>query len=77
MVSRDLKPNNPETLRTARQVAARLSVSVAWVLAHAAGTRRPELPSIKMGRSVRFRDADIDAFIERCRRAMIHGLPIQ
>jgi hypothetical protein len=33
--------------------------------------------SIKLGRSVRFRKADIDAFIERSRRAMKNGVPIQ
>jgi excisionase family DNA binding protein len=65
------------TLRTAGEVAKRLRVSVSWVLQHAAGNRRPVLPSIKMGHAVRFRDKDIDDFIERCNRAMEAGLPIQ
>jgi excisionase family DNA binding protein len=67
----------PEQLLTARQVAKRLNVSVSWVLAHAAGDRKPALPSLKMGRAVRFRESDLETFLERCRRAMEHGLPLQ
>jgi len=64
-------------LLTAHEVAKRLHVSTAWVLAHAGGRYHPILPSIKMGRAVRFRQTDIDAFIEHCRRCMERGLPIQ
>jgi predicted DNA-binding transcriptional regulator AlpA len=63
-------------LLNARQVADRLNVSIAWVLAHAEGKRKPVLPSVKLGRSVRFLPTDIEAFIEHCRRAMEKGIPI-
>lgn len=65
-----------ERLLTAREVATRLSVSIAWVLAHANGKRLPVLPSVKLGRSVRFRERDIEVFIERAMRAMAAGAPI-
>jgi predicted DNA-binding transcriptional regulator AlpA len=42
-----------------------LGVSVAWVLDHSNGRRRPNLPSVKMGKAVRFRPEDIDSFIEQ------------
>jgi hypothetical protein len=68
---------NGKQLQNARQVAERLQVSVAWVLAHAAGRRLPILPSHKMGNVVRFIPAEIDLFVEHCRRAMEQGRPIQ
>jgi excisionase family DNA binding protein len=64
-------------LLTAKQVAAKLQVSVPWVFAHAAGRSKPILPSLKLGKSVRFRGEDVDAFLERCRRRMALGLPLQ
>jgi predicted DNA-binding transcriptional regulator AlpA len=64
-------------LLNAQQVAKQLGTSVTWVLHHAAGMYKPQIPSIKMGKNVRFRQADIDAFIEHCKRAMANGLPIQ
>jgi predicted DNA-binding transcriptional regulator AlpA len=73
----NLKPESkPPALLTAREVARQLGVSVAWVLQHASGTRRPAVPSIKMGKAVRFRQMDIDTFVEHCRRCMAHGIPI-
>jgi predicted DNA-binding transcriptional regulator AlpA len=65
------------SLLTAREVARQLGVSIAWVLQHASGARKPQVPSMKMGGAVRFRQEDIDGFIERCRRCMKSGLPIQ
>jgi predicted DNA-binding transcriptional regulator AlpA len=64
-------------LLNARQVAEHLNVSIAWVLAHAEGRRKPVLPSLKLGRSVRFRESDIEAFLRKCERAMALGIPIQ
>jgi predicted DNA-binding transcriptional regulator AlpA len=64
-------------LLNARQVAEMLNVSVAWVMDHAEGRYRPVLPSLKLGKSVRFRESDIEAFLERCHRAMAKGVPIQ
>ena len=63
-------------LLTAREVAKRLHVSIAWVLDHAGGRRRPVLPSLKMGKAVRFCERDIEAFLERCRRCMEKGIPV-
>ena len=50
------------------EVAAYLQVSKYWVLYHAAGRRRPHLPSIKLGRKVRFEACAVDRFVEDCRR---------
>ena len=65
------------SLLTARQVAERFNVSIAWVLAHAEGRRLPILPSLKLGKAVRFRVDDLEMFLEGCRRAMANGRPIQ
>lgn len=73
-----VKPDvKPAPLLTAREVSRQLGVSIAWVLHHAAGLHKPQIPSIKMGHAVRFRQSDIDAFIEHCRRCMERGIPIQ
>lgn len=55
-------------LLTVEQVAALLGVSKAWVLAHANGNRRPKLPSVKLGKVVRFRLTELDEFIQECSR---------
>jgi predicted DNA-binding transcriptional regulator AlpA len=57
-----------EPLVNAHQVAKRLGVSKSWVLAHASGSRRPALKSIKLGKRVMFRPSDIDEFISECER---------
>jgi excisionase family DNA binding protein len=57
-----------QRLLTAEQVAAYLQVSKYWVLDHAAGRRRPHLPSIKLGRKVRFEACTVDRFVADCRR---------
>jgi hypothetical protein len=67
----------PEELLTAREVAKRLKVSVGWVSAHASGKYKPVLPSLKLGGALRFKAGDIDAFLERCRRAIERGFPLQ
>jgi len=56
----------PEKLLTPKQVAEWLGVSTAWVLDHASGRRRPYLPSVKLGKAVRFRREDVEAFIQEC-----------
>ncbi len=56
-------------LLTAREVATMLGVSVAWVHQHSNGTRRPQLRSIKMGKSVRFRMRDVEDFVNTSERA--------
>lgn len=57
----------PERLLTPREVAEILSVSVPWVLDHAS-RRRPILPSVKLGKAVRFRREQVEQFIEECAR---------
>jgi predicted DNA-binding transcriptional regulator AlpA len=49
-------------------VAEWLGVSPAWVLDHASGRHRPYLPSVKLGKAVRFRREDVEQFIEDCLR---------
>ena len=56
----------PERLLNADEVAAWLGVKRAWVLSHANGTRKPMLQRVKVGKCVRFRRADVDAFIKAC-----------
>ncbi len=71
-----MKATTP-TMLTARDVAERLKVSTAWVLDHASGRRLPMLPSHKMGKVVRFDPAEIDKFVDHCKRCMEKGMPIQ
>ncbi len=58
----------PERLLAAKEVAQWLGVSAPWVLDHSSGRRAPHLPSVKLGKSVRFRRADVEQFIEECLR---------
>ena len=51
-----------ERLLTAREVAARLGVSERWLRDHAT-RRNPRIPAIKLGPLVRFRWADVQAFV--------------
>ena len=51
-----------ECLLTAREVAARLGVSERWLRDHAT-RRNPRIPAIKLGPLVRFRWADVQAFV--------------
>jgi len=59
--------NAPERLLTPREVAEILCVSVPWVLDHAS-RRRPLLPSVKLGKAVRFRRQEVEQFIIECAR---------
>lgn len=55
----------------AKDVAAKLGVSISWVVQHASGKRKPYLPAVKMGpgRSpLRFDPNDVEKFIDECRR---------
>ena len=62
-------PNGePIPLMDAIQVGQWLGVSRSWVLDHARGRRRPVLPSVKLGKSVRFRPADVEGFVRECER---------
>ena len=44
-----------------------LAVSVNWVLDHSS-RRRPFLPSVKLGKAVRYRRAEVEEFIRECAR---------
>jgi hypothetical protein len=45
-------------------IADWLNVSPGWVRDHANGRRRPMLPSLKLGKALRFREDQVEAFIE-------------
>jgi excisionase family DNA binding protein len=57
-----------QRLLTPKEVAEWLAVSPAWVLDHASGRRRPHLPSVKLGKTVRFRSDEVSEFIRECAR---------
>ena len=54
----------PERLLNAREVAARLGVSERWVRDHT--TRRsPKLRGVKLGSLMRYRNVDVEDFMEK------------
>ena len=58
----DSKHLPPEKLLTPREVASWLDVSVDWVQDHATA-KDPRIPSLRMGKLLRFRREDVEAFI--------------
>jgi excisionase family DNA binding protein len=58
-----------ERLLTAEEVAKILNVSTAWVYDHA-DRKRPQIPSVRLGKAVRFRPEDVEQFI----REMTQGV---
>lgn len=58
-----------DRLMTVSEVARMLSMSSAWIRQHSSGLRQPTIPSLKMGKSVRFRLSSVEAFIETMERA--------
>jgi len=52
------------TLLTARQVADWFHVSIGWVHDHATGRRKPILPSIKLGKALRFHEDQVNAWLQ-------------
>lgn len=56
-----------EKLLTAEEVAKILNVSTAWVYDHAE-RKRPLVPSVRLGKAVRFRPEDIEHFIHEMTR---------
>jgi excisionase family DNA binding protein len=50
------------------EVAAMLGMSEAWVRQHSNGMRRPSIPSVKLGKSVRFRREAVLEFIKSMER---------
>jgi len=61
-------PGMTNQLLSTKEVAEWLQVSQAWVTSHANGNRRPHLPSVKLGKCVRFCREDIEKFIQQCER---------
>ena len=55
-------------LLTVEQVASTLGVSPAWVYQHSCGARHPFLPSVKLGRAVRFRPEGLVKFVQEMER---------
>jgi excisionase family DNA binding protein len=60
-------PDQP--LMTVGEVAEYLRVSPAFVRQHSSGLRQPTIPSVKLGKAVRFRRAAVDAFLKQQERA--------
>ena len=58
----------PSRLLTVSEVAKWLCVSPTWVRDHASGRRRPKLPSIKLGKALRFRAENVEEFIRSCQQ---------
>ena len=56
-----------EKLLTAEEVATILNVSTAWVYDHA-DRKRPLIPSVRLGKAVRFRPEDVQKFIDEMTR---------
>jgi excisionase family DNA binding protein len=52
-------------LLTVRQVSEWLNVSPTWVRDHATHGRRPTLPSLKLGKSLRFREDQLAEWIRQ------------
>jgi excisionase family DNA binding protein len=63
------EPNESRTTRsqllTVRQVSEWLNVSPSWVRDHATNRRRPALPSLKLGKSLRFREDQVSEWIRQ------------
>lgn len=65
---RQMQPD-PARLLDVAEVAHLLGTSEAWVRQHASGLRQPKIPSVKLGKCVRFRREAVLEFIkalERC-----------
>jgi predicted DNA-binding transcriptional regulator AlpA len=59
---------DPNRLLTVGEVAAMLGMSEAWVRQHSNGMRRPCIPSVKLGKCVRFRIESVLDFIKSMER---------
>jgi excisionase family DNA binding protein len=66
----DLQPmhKDPERLLSVDEVAEILGMSTAWVRQHSNGMRHPEIPSVKLGKCVRFRRDRVLEFIRSMER---------
>jgi len=48
-----------------REVAEWLSISETWVRHHATGRRRPVLPCVRLGKALRFDEAEVAAWLKQ------------
>jgi excisionase family DNA binding protein len=62
-------PLKGSPLLTVDEVAQLLGVSAGWVYQHSCGARRPSLPSVKLGRAVRFRPESLEQFVRDMERS--------
>lgn len=65
---RDLR-TQPEKLLTVRELAAFLSVPASWIYERTRQRGVNHLPHLKIGKYVRFRLSDVEAYLETLRRA--------
>ena len=56
-----------DRLLTVKEVAEILQVPISWVYEHTRGNCREELPHIKVGKYLRFFDADISNYLQSIR----------
>ncbi|TAM79750.1 MAG: DNA-binding protein [Acidobacteria bacterium] len=59
----------PEKLLTVRELADRLSVPASWIYERTRRRGISRIPHLKMGKYVRFRYSDVQAYLETLRRA--------
>ncbi len=59
----------PEKLLTVREVAELLSVPPSWIYERTRRRGLTRLPHLKVGKYVRFRFSDVEAYLETLRRA--------
>ncbi len=59
-------PHSP--LLTVRDVARWLNVSQGWVRDHATGRRRPALPAVKLGKSLRFHEDQVRNWLQELQK---------
>lgn len=55
-------------LLKATEVAKWLHVSTGWVFDHAHGRRQPILPCVKLGKAIRFRQDEVEIWLETLSR---------
>ena len=57
-----------QKLLTVRDVAEWLNMSTGWVRDHATGRRGPVPPSVKLGKALRFREDEVEAWLRELSR---------
>ena len=58
-------------LLTPKQLADRLGVKESWVRDHARGSRRPQIPAIKLGGGWRFRWEAIEQWLRNLEKGAV------